>query len=297
MPAPDTRAGVAARARQNGAGVESFHYRLARRAPGVEPGAHPGTQRGGGMEFRGHANLLSAPDPRRFDIAASLRDPFKQVMVRVYTQRAAVPVRILADVSASMGFSGRSRKMDVLADFVESLALSAYRSGDPISFTGCDSRIREELGLPLTRNKAAGTLLTARLRMFTPSGSSALGLFEAVERTPPSRSLVFLVSDFHFPEDMLDGLLTRLALHAVVPVVLWDSAEGTVPRYGIARLFDPETGRERMLLLRPALARRLQEAVAERERALTESCARFGLAPLFVRDRFEADAVTRYFYG
>lgn len=281
----------------NAPGAETFHYRLPARAHGVDPGAHPGTQRGGGMEFRGHAGLLAAPDPRRFDVAASLRDPFNQLMVRVYTQRAAVPVRILADVSASMGFSGRSRKMDLLADFVESLALSAYRSGDPVSFTACDDAVREELVLPLTRNKAAGALITAGLRRLEPSGPNAQGLFEAVEQIPPTRSLVFLISDFHFPEAMLDRLLAALALHAVVPVVLWDSAEGTTPKYGIARIFDPETGREQMLLLRPALARRLQESVAARAQALRDCCARFGLAPLFIRDRFEADAVTRYFYG
>ncbi|MEX2122920.1 MAG: hypothetical protein WD795_03425 [Woeseia sp.] len=277
--------------------IETFHYRLPVRTRRVDPGAHPGTQRGGGMEFRGHATLLAAPDPRRFDIAASLRDPFHQVMMRVYTQRGAVPVRVLADVSASMGFAGRCRKMDLLADFIESLALSAYRSGDPLAFTGCDSEIREDLALPLTRSRAAGTLVTAKLRNLEPSGRSALGLIKAVEQMPPSRSLVFLISDFHFPMDMLGKLLADLALHTVVPVVLWDSAEGVAPRFGIARVVDPETGVERMLLLRPALARRLQKSVAARARARTDCCARFGLKPLILQDRFEADAVTRYFFG
>lgn len=249
------------------------------------------------MEFRGHASLLAAPDPRRFDVAASLRDPFNRLMVRVYTQRATVPVRILADVSASMGFSGRSKKMDLLADFVESLALSAYRSGDPLSFTACDDAIREELVLPLTRNRAAGAVITAGLRRLEPSGPNAQGLLQAAEQIPPTRSLVFLISDFHLPLAMLDRLLAALALHAVVPVVLWDSAEGTTPKYGVARIFDPESGDEQMLLLRPALARRLRDSVAARAQGLRDCCARFGLAPLFIRDRFEADAVTRYFYG
>ncbi|HLU04988.1 MAG TPA: hypothetical protein VKZ91_00400 [Woeseiaceae bacterium] len=277
--------------------VETFHYKLPTRARGAEPGAHPGTQRGGGMEFQGHANLLTAQDPRRFDVAASLRDPFNQVMVRVYTQRSAVPVRVIADVSASMGFAGRCSKLELLADFVESMALSASGVGDPFSFTGCDSAIREDLLLPLTRSRAAGTLLAARLRDLTPSGRNASALLAAVLRTPPSRSLVFLVSDFHFPLSMLETLLGGLALHEVVPVVLRDSAEGIAPRYGIARIFDPETGAERTLLLRPSLARRLQECVAARFEALERCCARFGVKPLFIEDRFEADAVTRHFYG
>lgn len=277
--------------------IEAFHYRLPSRARGIEPGAHPGTQRGGGMEFRGHASLLKAPDPRRFDIAASLRDPFGEVKVRVYTQRGAVPVRVIADVSASMAFSGRCRKMDLLADFTASLAFSAYRTGDPFAFTACDTDIREDLFLPLTRNRAAGTLIAGKLRNLEPSGRNAQGLLKAVEQMPPIRSLVFLVSDFHFPIALLAGLLEGLALHAVVPVVLWDSAEGTAPRHGIARLFDPETGAERLLLLRPALARRLRQSAAARAQELADRCTRAGFAPLVLRDRFDAGAVTRYFFG
>jgi uncharacterized protein (DUF58 family) len=249
------------------------------------------------MEFRGHASLLAAQDPRRFDIAASLRDPFNQVMVRVYTQRATVPVRVLADVSASMAFSGRCRKMDLLADFTESLALSAYRNGDALAFTACDAAIREDLLLPLTRSRAAGSLIAAKLRDFKPSGGNSAGLVEAAGQVPPNRALVFLVSDFHFPVSLLDRLLRDLALHTVVPVVLRDSAEAVAPRYGIARIYDPETATERVLLLRPALSRRLQQSVADRAKALNARCAGFGVAPLIIEDRFEADAVTRYFYG
>jgi hypothetical protein len=151
--------------------------------------------------------------------------------------------------------------------------------------------------VPLTRSRAAGALMAARLRRLEPSGRNASGLLKAVEQTPPSRSLIFVVSDFHFPEDMLNQLLGNLSLHAVVPVVLWDSAEGAGPRYGIAGIYDPETGLKRMLLLRPALARRLRESVAAREQTLTNYCARFGVTPLIIKDRFEAEAVTRYFYG
>lgn len=297
LPEPPGDTVVPSGGRRERGRAQPFHYRLQRRARGAEPGAHPGTQRGGGMEFRGHASLLAAQDPRRFDVAASLRDPFNRVMIRVYTQRGAVALRVIADVSASMGFTGRCRKMDLLADFTESLALSASGTGDPFGFTACDSGIREDLQLPLTRSRAAGALLAERLRNLVPSGRNALGLYDAVLRTPPSRSLVFLVSDFHFPLSMLATLLAGLALHEVVPVVLRDSAEGAAPRYGIARIFDPETGSERMLLLRPSLAARVRESVAARAEALKRCCGRFGAKPLFIEDRFEADAVTRHFFG
>ena len=187
--------------------------------------------------------------------------------------------------------------MDLLADFTESLALSAYRSGDPFAFTGCDSGVRQDLLLPLSRSRAAGPLIAERLRGLEPTGRNALGLLDGAAQMPPARSLLFLLSDFHFPPGMLERLLSGLALHEVVPVVLWDSAEEIAPRYGIARIFDPETGREKMLLARPSLARRLQESMAARQQALIDCCARFGVKPLIIRDDFEADAVTRYFFG
>lgn len=277
--------------------VEAFHYRIPWPARGAQPGAHPGTQRGGGLEFRGHATLLAAPDPRRFDVAATLRDPFGQIMVRVYGQRSAIPVRVLADVSASMGFEGHCRKMDLLGDFTESLAWSAYRSGDLFAFTGCDSDIRPELVQPLTRAKTAGIVIAANLRKLEPAGRNALGLLKAAEQMPAARALVFLVSDFHFSLALLRELLANLAMHAVVPVVLWDGAEALAPQFGVARVIDPETGARRTLLLRPSLAERLRKAIARRAQLLTDCCSSFGLKPLFLENRFDADAVTRHFYG
>lgn len=249
------------------------------------------------MEFRGHATLLRAPDPRRFDVAASLRDPFGQIMVRVYGQRSAIPVRVLADVSASMGVEGQCRKMDVLADFTQSLAWSAYRNGDLFAFAGCDSDIRPDLAQPLTRSKTAGPAMAANLRQLVPTGRNSLGLLMAAEQMPAARALVFLVSDFHFALALLRELLATLATHAVVPVVLRDGAEALAPQFGVARIIDPETGARRTLLLRPSLAKRLRKSVARRAKILTDCFSSFGLKPLFLENRFDADAVTRHFYG
>src|SRR5262245_52936830 len=104
--------------------VQELHYRIAAPALGHFPGSHRSTRGDGGFEFRGHAFLLDAPDPRRLDLNASLRDPFGNWIVRVYSQRKAIPVVMVADLSASMGFAAQRRKIDVLADFAGSLAWS-----------------------------------------------------------------------------------------------------------------------------------------------------------------------------
>ena len=131
--------------------VRELHYRVGAPALGHFPGHHRSTRGDSGFEFRGHAALLDAPDPRRLDLHASLRDPFGSWKVRVYKERKAVPVVMVADVSASMGFAGTQRKLDVVADFVDSLAWSAWSTGDSFAFVGCDSVVREDLLLASTR--------------------------------------------------------------------------------------------------------------------------------------------------
>lgn len=86
-----------------------IHYKVSWRATGSYPGHHSSRQKGSGLQFCIHVPLIDAPDPRRFDIRASLRDPFQQVRVRVYLQTSSIPVYVIADLSASMNFKGVNR--------------------------------------------------------------------------------------------------------------------------------------------------------------------------------------------
>ena len=101
------------------------HYKVPWRARSYLPGHHASQQQGGGSEFRHHRALIDAPDPRRFDVRASLRDPFGQIQVRIYQQTSSIPVWVIADLSASMGFRGVASKMTTMAEFVAGLSLQA----------------------------------------------------------------------------------------------------------------------------------------------------------------------------
>ena len=90
-------------------------------------GHHRSARGNSGFEFRGHASLLDAPDPRRLDLHASLRDPFGDWRVRIYSQRKSVPVTVVAAQAAARGFTGRAPTLAVRGDFVASLAWSAWR--------------------------------------------------------------------------------------------------------------------------------------------------------------------------
>src|SRR5262245_46331656 len=110
--------------------VQEFHYRLPALAHSRHPGHHRGKVFGSGLEFSRYAPLLSAPDPRRLDVRATLADPFGTWQVRVFQQRASIPVILIADLSASMSFHAPHSKVALVAQFAECLAHSVYRTGD-----------------------------------------------------------------------------------------------------------------------------------------------------------------------
>lgn len=276
--------------------IPEVHYRIGGLAGGGFPGHHRSRSGEGGFEFRRHALLFDAPDARRLDLHASLRDPFGQWLVRLNSLRQSIPVAVVADLSASMGFAGAQRRVDVLADFTRSMAWSAWRTGDSFAFVGADEVLRRDWLLPATRQRGAGLALAERLRAFEPTGRSARGLRQAAVALPHRRALVFLVSDFHWPLPELREVLDGLSHHELVPVLLWQPEEfEPAATHGLVQVTDPESGLRRWLWWRPALRDRWRVAREQRRAALMQLFAQRRLSPLPMEGGFDADAVTRHF--
>lgn len=277
---------------------QEFYYRIPWMPRSMHPGNHAATANGAGVEVDGFRPFGEGEDPRRFDLRAGLRDPLGRLFVRRYRQPASVQVYVLADLSASMGFVGAGSKQQMLADFVRATALSATRHGDSFAFYGAAESLNATLTSPPTRRSGQVDSLADTLARMTLSGASAHGLQEALTLLPNRKALVFLVSDFYWPEQQLADTLQLCARHAVIPVVLRDSAEHTQPPgFGLAAVADSETGRRRLLFLRPSLNQRLIAAQASFDATLHKRFSTHGMRPLRITDQFEADRVTAYFMG
>ncbi len=273
--------------------IQEFHYRFPWRSQAVYPGYHWSTQSGSGQDFRAYEPWFKHPDARRIDLHLSLRDPFEIPYVRVFNQRSRVPVYAVADLSGSMGSQG---KLQLLAEFSAAVALSAYRTGDPFGFIGCDTTVRRDLSLPAVHRAGAALDLFGRLIHLKAAATSAEGLREASRYLSTRRSLVFLVSDFYLPRGLIEEVLASLSRHAVVPIVVWESEEyRRLPPFGLAQAKDRENGATRLLLFRRKLRERFQAAFAERCGDLNRLFTASGWAPFFLIDRFEANELTEYF--
>lgn len=275
-----------------------FVYRLPGMARSQRPGSHSSQLRGGGMLFRRHVPLYAQPDPRRLDVRASLRDPAEQWWVREYRQRAAIPLVVVLDLSASMGYSGIHDRAHTAVELVEAAAWSAHRSGDRFGLIGFDDTVREDCWLPVRQQRGGVTSAMEALAVGAERHAGHAGLDGVPDWLPREAGLVLLVSDFHWPDGLLERFLQQSRGHHVVPVVLWDRSEYSGwPERGFALAQDMESGERRLLWLRQGWSDQVASTYAAREADLRRLCEHFGTRPLFLRDGFSADAMNAYFLG
>jgi uncharacterized protein (DUF58 family) len=228
-------------------------YRLRWRAGEPRPGKHPARNSGSGGDFQSYRPFWQLPDASRIDVRRSIVDPYGDIMVRQTEQRSSITVVLAADVSRSMQPGAGRSSLAAIGAIAESAARSALRAGDAFALLAFDRTIRDDISLPPTRARAAIRETIAKLGRFNPTGRSAEGILNLPEMLPKQRCLVLLASDFLITQPLLETALVAMAKHDVAAIVLGIDQIARLPRIGLLRLQDAETGRQRTLLMRPAL--------------------------------------------
>ena len=270
-------------------------YRPRGRLPGTRPGAHRGREAGGLGTFRDQVAFLRMPDARRIDVRATLRDPFEGTVVRRFETRTPVEVWALLDLSASMRFSGKADRMGLASAFCVGLAASATRIGDRFGLIGCDETLREDVFLPASRRRSIAGDVVSRLMDAACTGDRADGMGQAARRLVGRPKIVFLVSDFRWPDALITETFASLSGHDLVPVVLADAAEEDgLPEWGLMELDDLEGAGRRVVFMRPSLRRRWIAREAKRAETLRRIASTYGRPPFRLAGRFDPDAISRH---
>lgn len=273
-------------------------YRPRGRVPGTAVGAHRGRDAGGLGTFRDQVPFLRMPDARRIDVRATLRDPFEGTHVRRFESRTAIEVWALVDLSASMRYRGEADRMDLVAALCAGLAASATRIGDSFGLLGCDDAVREDVSMPATRRRGIAAAVRERLLTAPCTAARADGLREAGRRLVGRPKIVFVISDFRWPEALVGQVFSGLARHDIVPVVLADPSEDEgLPTWGLMELDDLEGAGRRTVFMRPALRRRWLAHEQARTDTLRRIATTYGRPPFRLSGRFEAEALTRHLIG
>ncbi|RUP11223.1 VWA domain-containing protein [Hyphomicrobium sp.] len=252
--------------------AKDLAYSIPWRTSGIRVGSHKSFLSGSGGLFRDIVPLSTFPDPRRIAIRASLSDPFERLLVRRAEQPSAIDIAVLVDVSASMAFEGKCDKIALAADIAQALAICTERAGDTFALYPFDKVLRQDLLLRKTLSRAAHADAVERLRQFAPDQSGVEGLAEAGAAIAGSKKLVFLISDFLWPQEAARTATEVLAFHDIVPIEIRDSLElDGLPDWGLLNLRDLETGRYRLVAMRPTLKARWRAQRSEQRQRITQA--------------------------
>ena len=273
-----------------------FTYLVPWKSNSVHFGGHKGLQRGLGFEYKGNVPLIDYPDARRMDLRQTLRDPYEQVQVKLFNQDNTTPVFAICDLSSSMQYRGRVRKLDQAKEIAASIAYSTSETGDLFSFIAYNDQVIEELTLPLSHHLHHAFETIERLSDYEKMRVSSEGILEVPQYLSQNKAMVFWVSDFHMPIHQIELAFNAMSVHQIVPIVLWDEHEyKKLPKFGFGNMIDPETGSSRTLFFRDAVRQQMEEAFAERKQALETVFSRFDTQAIYISDTFDPDTVSHYF--
>lgn len=279
---------------------QEFHYHLDWRTHGVRPGAHASKTFGGNADFRGFSHFLSHPDPKRIDVRRSLMMVPKTLMVRTFYERNAITVYAMIDASSSMGFTGDAVKWQMVAEIASSIAWSASCEGDAFGLLTADDTFRADLSESISSSRGTAQHIYQKINSakLKPQ-ASASGLPKLATQLSNKKALVFVISDFHIDFETLKNTFRNMAVHDVVPIVLWDAAEyENIPAWGWARVRDMETGADASLFLRPKLLQKMTDSYLLRRNTLIKLCRKAGVRkPFFVGKNFNATQLSQHLLG
>ena len=203
-------------------------------------GEYQSVFKGRGIEFDEVREYQEGDDPRLIDWNVTAR--MDRLFVKKFVEERELSIVLVVDVSASHGFGSQAMlKRELAAELSCALAMSALQNHDQVGLVMFSDRI-ERFVSPRKGRGHVNRLVREILNVQpTGRGTDYRGAVDFLMQVVKHRSVVFFLSDF-----LGSGFEKPLRLasmrHDVVPVVLSDPRERSLPDIGLVRLDDPETG-------------------------------------------------------
>ncbi|MDO8522884.1 MAG: hypothetical protein Q7S12_01180 [bacterium] len=270
--------------------IRDLDYNIDWKVKAMRQGMHKSVDKGSGLIFRDITRITDAPGQRRLDVRSSIRSSDGIPRVRIFEQKSALKVMLVADLSASLSYSGFVSKREEMAKFAVVLGYSAYRIGDAFGFLGYSDKV--EFYEPPVFSKATAFDAARRIWESDMNSHGHKAIAEIAEHLPKEKSLIFWFSDFYFPEKEIEEFMALVGnYHDVRAVSFIDSSEINLPRFGFAALKDPERGGKRQVFIRPSIRKKIAKTFDEKRKRLESLFARYGNSVYFNIDDVNAKEI------
>ena len=238
--------------------------------------------RGRGVEFSEVREYAPGDDARSIDWNVTSR--MGQPYIKTFVEERELTVLLVVDISASAGFGTAGRlKSEVAAEVAAVIAFAAIRNLDRVGLLLFSGGV--DLFLPPGRGIEHVLRVVREVLVRRPAaGGTGLGrALDTLARLQRRRGVVFIISDFLDTD--WEAALGRLARrHDVIAVTVEDRLESALPRAGLIRLVDAETGGTRVVDTASARVRRVYaERAAARLEALAGTLSRAGVDRIRLR--------------
>ena len=219
--------------------------------------------KGRGIEFEEVRPYQIGDDVRAIDwnVTARTGRPF----IKLFREEREMAVMLLVDLSASQSLGTHwQTKRELVTELSATLAFSAIKGNDKVGLTLFTDGI--EKFVPPRKGSRHVLRIIRELLYCDPMGhgTNLQKALEHLNRTASRRTVVFLVSDF---QDAGYERALRIASrkHDIIPIVVADQREFTMPNVGLVRLRDAETGNMVVLDTFSRANRRAYEEYARRQ--------------------------------
>lgn len=211
--------------------------------------------KGRGMAFSEVREYQYGDDIRDIDwnVTARYNKPF----VKVFEEERELTVMLLVDVSASQDFGTRqSVKRDMVTEIAATLAFSAIQNNDKIGVIFFSDKI-EKFIPPKKGKKHILYIIRELINFEADSRKTDVGMaLKYLTNVIKKRCTSFMISDFIDIADYNNALTIANRKHDIVALQVYDNLETQLPRVGLMKILDAETGAERWI---DTSSRRLRE--------------------------------------
>jgi uncharacterized protein (DUF58 family) len=290
--------------------IRRIQVRTDRMVTDVMAGGYTSVFRGAGIEFDEVREFTEGDDIRSVDWNVTARTG--RPHVKKFMEERELSVVLLLDVSPSADFgtdpvpgpddggAGERRRArsvrETAALLCGCIAFAAARNNDKAGMITFTDRVERYVPAEKGRRHVLRLIREAWAQERSGRGTDVAAALQFAGRVQRRRAVLFVVSDFFAPVPERElRLLGRR--HDLIAVRIRDAHSEALPRAGLLRLRDPETGRA---LLVDSSSRRVREALAQRVRqeraAFDEACRRARIDVFDVPTRGSvADPIVRFF--
>jgi len=233
--------------------VRELEIKSKKLASDLFTGEYHSAFKGRGMSFKEVREYAAGDDIRFIDwnVSARLGHPYS----KVFEEERELTVMLLVDISHSSFFGTvNGTKKDIATEIAAVIAFSAVSNGDKIGVILYSDRI--EKYIPPKKGKQHALFIVRELLSFEgkKKGTQLSTALRYFNNTTRQKSIAFVLSDF-VDANYQDALRVAGSRHDIVGIQLYDPVDRTLPKMGLLRIEDAETGEQKWVDTNSAFVR------------------------------------------